>query len=98
MAVSRVQGKTLEEYVRGFRKNAEEVWSPELKKRLAEICGELEPLVPRLQGGPERERLMKELDDLQLALVSCDAVGERGIKCMPFFERTVLLIGECRHL
>jgi hypothetical protein len=98
MAVSRIYAGTIAEYVNALRKNAEEVWAPELKARLGELCGELEPLARKLEGQPEKkEALVKSLGELQGALASCDAAGEKGIRCMSFYERAVQVIEECRR-
>jgi hypothetical protein len=98
MAISRTYGKSIQDYLDVIQKNVEEVRSPELKERLLEVWSEIESLATKLEGRAERQGLMNELDELQSALASCGAAGESGIRCMPFYERTVRVLGECRHL
>jgi hypothetical protein len=99
MAVSRIQGEDLNEYVRWFRDNADEVESPELRTKVWEVTSELGQLNRSLAGHPddEREQWVHRLDDLQGALVACDTAHGVGSMCHPFFARAARVISECEH-
>ncbi len=98
MAVSRIHGEELSEYVRWFREHADEVEVPDLRKRVWQLSSELGSLDRKLAGMPhEREQWMQKLDDLQGALVACDMAKGVGSLCHPFYARFDRVISECEH-
>jgi hypothetical protein len=98
MAVSRIEGKDLNEYVQWFRNNADEVESPELRTKVWQVTSELGELNRRLaRQDDEREQWTHRLDELQGALVACDMAHGVGSMCHPFFAKAARVISECEH-
>jgi hypothetical protein len=98
MAVSRIHGDDLNEYVRWFKDYADQIEEPALRAKVWQLSSELGPLDRKLAGqSHEREQWMQKLDELQGALAACDAAQGVGSACNPFYVRVDRIISECSH-
>ena len=96
MAVSRIHGNDLTEYVRWFRENSDEVETPALRSKLWQVSSELGRLDRRLAGrSQEREQWAQKLDELQGALAACTTAEGVGSMCHPFYVKAERIISEC---
>ena len=98
MAVSRIHGDDLNEYVRWFKDYADEIEAPGLRAKLWQLSSELGPLDRKLpRQSHEREQWVQKLDELQGALAACDTAQGMGSACNPFYVRVDRIISECSH-
>ncbi len=96
MAVSKINGNDLTEYVKWFRENADEVEVPALRAKALQVSNELGRLDRRLAGkSHEREQWTQKLDELQGALAACTTAAGVGSMCHPFYAKAERVIAEC---